>query len=262
MKSIDTDRLKEIQVELLNSVSEFCEKNNLEYFLAYGTLIGAVRHKGFIPWDDDIDLIMKRADYETFISTFNDHHEVHKVYTSRNTAWYPFPYAKISHERTVLKEENDNMTEDIGVNIDLFPLDFMPEDNKILKRIKFQYNMLMLKSIRINKERSFLKNMILRISKFFLQGKSANGIAREIERIATSDYGRSENMGNIVFTEKNTDHAPAEAFSAFEMCEFEGRQYHIPKGYDHWLRSFYGDYMALPPVESRVTHHHFTAYEK
>lgn len=262
MKTIDTARLKELQVELLNSVSEFCEKNNLEYFLAYGTLIGAVRHKGFIPWDDDIDLIMKREDYEVFIRTFNEHHRDHKVYTCKNTQWYPFPYAKISHELTVLKEENDNMTGEIGVNIDLFPLDYIPEDKKILKKIKLQYNILMLKSIKINGERSFLKNTILRVSKVLFKGRSANGIAREIDRIASSTYDRSGNMGNIVFTEKDTDHASAEAFATSVMGEFEGSMYHIPKGYDEWLTNFYGDYMALPPVESRVTHHHFTAYEK
>lgn len=262
MKTIDTKKLKQIQVELLNSVADFCENNHIEYFLAYGTLIGAVRHKGFIPWDDDIDLVMKREDYEKFINTFNNHYKDYKVYTCKNTSWYPFPYAKISNLNTVLKEENDNMTGEIGVNIDLFPLDFLPKDRKILKKIKFQYNMLMLKSIRINKERSLAKNTVLRTSKVLFKGKSANSIANQIDQMAKDSYEKTDVIGNMVFTEKATDYAQASAFKSSENAEFEGRMYSIPKGYHEWLTNFYGDYMALPPEESQVTHHNFVAYEK
>ncbi len=262
MKSIDTKRLKEIQVEILNSVTEFCDENKLEYFLGYGTLIGAVRHQGFIPWDDDIDLVMKRKDYEIFIATFNGHNQDHKVYSCKNTSWYPFPYAKISDETTVLKEENDNMTGEIGVNIDLFPLDYLPKDKKVLKKIKHLYNILMLKSIKINKNRSLVKNIILRVSKVLFKGKSPNGIANQIDQVALSSYEKTKNMGNLVFTEKTTDYAQAPAFKTGEEAEFEGRTYTIPKGYHEWLTNFYGDYMTLPPEESRVTHHHFLAYEK
>lgn len=262
MKTIDIKRLKEIQVELLNSVADFCEENDIEYFLGYGTLIGAVRHKGFIPWDDDIDLIMKRDDYELFIKTFNEEGKSHKVYTHKNTEWYPFPYAKISDEKTVLKEENDNLTGEIGVNIDLFPVDYMPKDKRILKKIKIQYNMLMLKSIKINDQRSLAKNIILRTSKVLFKGKSAHSIARKIDEMAVSSNEKTKLMGNIVFTEKVTDYAKASAFEAGEKAEFEGRMYTIPQGYHEWLTNFYGDYMALPPVESRVTHHTFMAYEK
>ncbi len=260
--NIDAEKLKDIQLSLLNSVATFCEENNIEYFLAYGTLIGAIRHKGYIPWDDDIDLVMMRKDYEKFVATFNNSHKDQKVYTSKNTSWFPFPYAKVSDETTVLKEENDNMTGTIGVNIDLFPLDYLPKDPKILKRMKFHYNILMLKSIRLNKKRSPIKNLILRSSKMLFKGKNPNHIANQIEDIALSDYEKTKIIGNIVFTEKETDFAKASAFESSDMAEFEGRLYTIPQGSHEWLTNFYGDYMTLPPEESRVTHHTFTAYEK
>lgn len=262
MIPVDSKRLKEIQEELLRSVAAFCEANNLEYFLAYGTLIGAVRHKGFIPWDDDIDLVMKREDYERFIASYNGFSEKYRVYTAENTDWFPFPYAKIAKVSTTLKEENDNMTGEIGINIDLFPLDYIPENQAILKKIKFQYQMLMLKSIRINGNRSFIKNLILRVSKVLLAGKSAHSIALKITSLAKESTQNTGKMGNLVFTEKTTDYASSSAFSKSVEMEFEGNKYKAPEGYHEWLTNFYGSYMELPPEESRVTHHHFTAFEK
>lgn len=262
MKSVDSKRLKEIQEELLRSVASFCDDHNLEYFLAYGTLIGAVRHKGFIPWDDDIDLVMKREDYERFIASYNGFSEEYRVYTTENTDWFPFPYAKIAKKETILKEENDNMSGEIGINIDLFPLDFVPEDETIRKKIKFQYQMLMLKSIRINETRSFIKNMILRVSKIFLAGKSAHSIAQNITSLAKESTKNTGKLGNLVFTEKTSDYASISAFDESVELEFEGNKYKAPRGYHEWLTNFYGNYMELPPEESRVTHHHFTAFEK
>ena len=170
MKSVNVNELREIQLSILDSVAEFCEKNNIKYFLAYGTLIGAVRHKGYIPWDDDIDIIMPRTDYEKFINDFNNFSNDYKVYTVNNTEWFPFPYAKVSYENSIIKELSDNMkNHNIGINIDLFPIDGVPKDEKLIKkhlrRLQWLQNLLKLKGIVVVPSRSLYKNLILLIAK-------------------------------------------------------------------------------------------------
>ena len=102
-KEINVEELKQIQLNILKFVDKFCKENNLKYYLAYGTLLGAVRHKGYIPWDDDIDIIMFREDYEKFVTTFKDVN--YKVFATEVNSKYPYPFAKVGDTRTYFEEE-------------------------------------------------------------------------------------------------------------------------------------------------------------
>lgn len=131
MKEINTEDLKRIQIQILLHIDVFCTKHELRYFISGGTLIGAIRHKGFIPWDDDIDIMMLREDYEKFIVLYSQEDKSpYHLYSHNQLHSYPYPFAKMDDSRTILKEDiNEAMV--FGVNIDIFPIDIAPRSEKI-----------------------------------------------------------------------------------------------------------------------------------
>ena len=136
MKEINVDELKKIQIEILDYVSDFCKKNNINYWIDSGTLLGAVRHKGYIPWDDDIDIGMLRDDYEKFMSLFNKNNKSNYVFDCFElNKKCPYPYGKILDTNTIMYEPDEKTGIKSSVFIDLFPYDNIPEDEKIQKKL-------------------------------------------------------------------------------------------------------------------------------
>ena len=126
MKKIETEELKRIQVDILKDIHEFCSINNIHYSLAYGTLLGAIRHQGYIPWDDDIDIMMLRSDYEKFIHTFPGSFKHLSICAPELDLNYYAPYANVWDNRTILDEginNADHRGKTIGIKIDVFPID-------------------------------------------------------------------------------------------------------------------------------------------
>ncbi len=267
MKKLTQDEIKTIQIEILKVVSEYCENENLRYFLAYGTLLGAVRHKGYIPWDDDIDILMPRNDYERFIKYFNKQNKIYRAYSCSNDPVYPWPYAKISYEKTLLVEKLDIRFDKLGVNIDIFPIDGLPESkneqNKILNKIKMMRKILNLKYIAISSGRMLYKNAILLLGKIIFSFINYRKIVGSINRQATMySYKDSKYVACLVWNYGCKEVMPKSIFS--KQCElvFEGRKYKAPIGYHENLVKIYGNYMRLPKMEDRRTHHNFKAYWK
>ncbi|MDE4541321.1 LicD family protein [Thermoanaerobacterium sp. R66] len=267
MQEINLSELRKIQIDILNVVTEFCDNHGIKYFLCGGTLIGAVRHQGYIPWDDDIDIALLRNDYEYFINNFNRYNTLYKVYEPNNTDWYPYPFAKVSYENSIIDEDTDNMPYNIGINIDVFPIDNLPDSKnkqkKLLEKILLQRNILMLKLIKINKERVFYKNIILYLGKFIFKYKKTNTIAKNITELATTYINYETNKaGVIVWGYGESEIVDKSIFNETIKMKFEDKEYSVPRGYHQWLTSIYGNYMDLPPVEKQVTHHVFRAYIK
>ena len=184
-KTINVEELKQVQLDILKFVDEYCKKNNLKYYLAYGTLLGAVRHKGYIPWDDDIDLLMFREDYEKFVTSFKD--ERYKVFATEVNAKYPYPFAKVGDTTTYFEEEIKDVM-DTGVNIDIFPLDYLPEDKvkSVTKKRNFLQKIWTAKRLPLLKRRGLVKNSILALSQLLLSVISVHKIVALMERNAQS----------------------------------------------------------------------------
>ena len=262
MKEVTDKELKSIQLDVLQEFHNFCIAHNLHYSLCAGTLIGAIRHKGYIPWDDDIDVMMPRADYEKFLRDYssNDytlyHHRTHKNYY--------IAYAKLSDNRTYVKEESV-FDCDFGLNIDIFPLDFFPntieESQRWSDNLMFLKNLLSIKYIKWNTHRSLLKNIIVYSLKGLLFPVSTRWIVNRIDILAAKykdiNSGYVGNMTNGYCMKERNPIA-----TGLIDVEFEGHIFKSINNYDIYLKGLFGDYMQLPPVEARVSHHGFTAYWK
>lgn len=267
MKTINIDELKDIQVKILLHVDNFCKENNISYFLAGGTLLGAVRHHGFIPWDDDIDIMMKRDDYEKFIKLYpkNDV-SPYKLYSPEIDRAFPYPYAKIDDSRTVFKEEiNDSVQ--MGVNIDLFPIDKISDDatmqKSLVRRNKFWIDLLTLKRLPLKKRRGLIKNTTLLLSHILLYFLPYSYIVERIIKNAESMRdANTSHCGDLVWGYGIREIMPSNVFSKSLKMKFEDYEFPVPVGYDTFLHNLFGDYMQLPPVEQRVTHHNYEAYWK
>lgn len=266
MKEMVLDEVKEVQLKVLKEVSDFCEKNNIKYFLAYGTLLGAIRHKGYIPWDDDIDIMMLRDDYDKFLELFNESNEELKVAAYELDKTFPYTFAKVFDKKTILKEDvliNYN----IGVNIDVFPMDNLPEDlyesEKLCKKLDILKKIYTLKVIKQNKNRKITKEIILYLSKIIFSFISIRQLVQKISNISKRYRHKPSNyVGCTVWGNSRRGRVEKGIFSNSIDANFEGHIFKVPIGYDTYLKNIYGDYMELPPLEQRKVHHSYRAFWK
>lgn len=263
------EEFKQIQLNILASLHQFCSENGIKYSLAYGSLIGAIRHKGFIPWDDDIDVFLLREDYNKFISsfpkTYNDYYAL--VSMEIDEKWHR-AYGKMFDNRTVEVENTRNLYQGVGVGIDIFPVDEVPDDIskwfRYEKKRRFIRNAFTLKNLTISKERSIGKNLIILLGRLCLAPFSSSFFAKLMNIYGQKYNGKGYNhvyensMGyyNTICPWNKSD------FEEIMDASFEGLTIKIMRGYDNLLSNVYGDYMKLPPEEKRVSHHSFEAYWK
>lgn len=263
----DIEEIKKIQLDILKYVDHFCSQNNIKYALGYGTLIGAVRHKGFIPWDDDIDIIMRRNDYDRFIKLFSKETGRYKVWAHNLQPDYPIPYAKVTDEKT-LKLEGTNYYVERGVDIDVFPLDDLPNDektiDKVYKKLRILSAIYNFKQIKYSTKRKWYKNLILCLGRIAFFWYSMNKLVADISNNAQSYNGcLGDKCANLVdFSTGIKEIMPKSYTDSFVKMQFEDSAFPVPVEYDAYLRCIYGNYMELPPEEERITHHSFNAWWK
>lgn len=269
MREIKKDELKLIQLDMLKAIDQFCTERGIRYFLAYGTLIGAARHKGYIPWDDDIDIVMPRKDYIEFMNGFNYWGKNHyKVVCNEFDSRYYHPFIKVINIDTVMKEENTNDYE-IGVFIDVFPLDELPNNendiNKLYKKIRIYRDILTLKSIPIVERRSWYKNFILLVGQIVFRPISVSYLINKINTLAQTYAGKTANekIGNLTSLAYGMREIwDAKWFADTVYLPFEGYEFSCPQKYTEVLNHTYRDYTKLPPLEKQISTHRFYAYWK
>lgn len=260
MKEINQEELKTIQLDILKSVADYCEANGLIYFLGYGTLLGAVRHKGYIPWDDDIDILMPRPSYEKLLKGFNNNSKTIKAIDFSLNPDYPLPFAKVYDCRTMLSEDFYKDKPTYGIYIDIFPLDGFRNLSNVKKIVRLNKYLNSKKAL-IDGKRSFAKNVIIGIGKILLMFTSKSKIINKMQRIAAEvPYEKSDKICSMFSPYSVKEVCDKTLLEETIMGEFEGFEFRIPKNYDTYLRMIYCDYLKLPPVEKRVAHHTFTAW--
>ncbi len=270
-KLLKLEQIKQIQLNILLEVAAFCDKNGIQYFLTAGTLIGALRHKGFIPWDDDIDLVMLRPDYERFIALFNNRPQVNHIQVvSPQNKHYPYAYAKVMDTQTVFIEDSSMIKKfPLGVNIDIFPLDFLTDDWKNACRwVKYVYRyntLLAIKHISLDKPRSWYKRGLIWLAQSFLKIIPTTWLIKRINTLAQNyiTQPQSKYIGQIVLQAKGEQEIVERSwFASCVPVSFEGYTFAAPVGYDQYLKRLFGNYMQLPPKEQQISHHYFKAYYK
>lgn len=262
MKKIESEEMKKLELEILLAFARYCEERGLTYWIAYGTLLGAVRHKGFIPWDDDVDVLMPREDYEILIREFR--HPVYRLIdplepVSRHS------FVKIVDTRTVKRETNfDYAPGELGIDIDVFPLDGQPEDEAELavwfEKLMGWYRLADFPVRRVHDCRR--KRLILGLINLF--GGKRHRLGSQIKRFclgrARALHGRyplgtGQYVGMVEHCFESTwQRFDREIFEGTVKLEFEGHLFSAPAGYDAFLRNRYGEYMKLPPPEERFSH--------
>lgn len=266
MKEIGFEELRSIQLDILKKVDEYCEQNNIQYSLAYGSLIGAVRHKGYIPWDDDIDIMMPRHDYNQFLSAFNGTYSHLRVISPEIVSSYYAPYANVYLTTTKLIEPHVNHGfKDLGVKIDIFPVDSVPSDvieyERLFKRSSELCRWRSFKSTPIRNQngtlsiRSIVKRIISFLIPFFYLNNELRKMQKEIDN-------NTEYLDIILWPIYKYKRFSHKFFRETIRVPFENIEVCIAKGYDGILTSIYGSYMELPPLENRVAKHDFIAYWK
>ena len=262
----DIREIQQMELGIMEYIHETCQKIGVKYFLAYGSLIGAVRHKGFIPWDDDMDICMLREDYEKLQDyLISNPDERYEVMSYKNNLNYVYPFMKVQDNQTYLLEEDVRIDSNMGIYVDIFPVDGYEDDSvfkdKMTRLIKKrQLSCYTFKGITNTK--SLLNSLIRYISVIVFYFTNTNKYIRGIDELAKSrkvdDY---ELVDYLIYKDMHKPVWKREWLEQTIMGVFEGKEFMIPKNYHEILTSDYGDYMQLPPVELRFSHHDFQLWK-
>ncbi len=253
--------LREVQLVVLTEFDRLCRDEGLTYYLAFGTLLGAVRHGGYIPWDDDIDVMMPRADYDRLTKVFASSAPPHLSLGNTDTrADWPFPWAKISDDRTeVIEPLQDPLP--LGVNLDVFPLDALPS-NKLIGAMRSTVLELLrwageLHYIAPERGRGWHSPLAISVAKPVVRLLPVSTLMKAITWIVRSGRLPGDRVGVRVGSFDWS--VEAGALGAPSELPFEHLKLPAPADPDAVLSEVYGDYRNLPPEAERVSHHAFTA---
>ena len=266
MKEIFIDDIRKVQLAMLDFIDALCREKQICYSLSGGTLLGAVRHRGYIPWDDDIDIFLLRHDYEQFIEEVgksnNGRYRIISPFTDDR---YYYPFAKLCDISTRILEQNDRPFPEMGIYIDIFPVDGLPNDEKQRKRYWSKIRVwkrlnTMVYQKRVSGE-NFAKRVLRRMMFFLLKPMTPNWLAKYLNVLSTKyKVKKSEFVAVSIFGYGEREQLPTSVFSEFEDISFEQKRYRVIKNYDLYLSNLYGDYMTLPPAEQRQRKHGFQAF--
>lgn len=248
------DELKQVELNLLKAFIEICKKHDLQYYIIGGTLLGAIRHKGFIPWDDDIDVGMPRVDYEKFMELAQgDLPAYYFVQNFHTDPEYPLCFGKLRDSRTTFIESSVKSRKiNHGVYIDIFPLDYYPKKNVVLFRWKN-----LLYSARISRQFDSTPSAKMRVMQIISMIFCPSVKAAIVKREALAKKEQSGDLiANLFGAWGQKEIMRSEWYGKGLEASFESVKVMIPEKYDEYLIQLYGDYMTPPPKDKQVGHHY------
>lgn len=263
----------EIALDIMKEIHEFCIDNDIKYSLAYGSLIGAIRHKGFIPWDDDIDIWMTRSNFEKFSRSFvsKKGYRLSSIYDSDSLINFNrVCETKKTYVRSGLKSCNGST----GIWVDIMPLDGVPDDEQLRKKQYDNFTILIgdmreYRALKSSIEQGSIKQRIKALVHFFRKDKSgwqffvnkkANRIHSEMIRIS-KQYAFEQSSFCCYFQCGDAyrkgiqELLPSQSFKNYSLVKFENIELMVTEDYDNLLTLIYGNYMKLPPIEARHKSH-------
>ena len=265
-KKSNIDLLHQVDLDIVKEVVRICEKYGFSYYMLGGTMLGAVRHKGFIPWDDDVDLGMPRKDYESFLQIAPDELASNlRIVNYRSDPNYQYYITRVLDSNTKVEEERiGNENRYTNASIDIFPIDGSP-NNRLLRKIYFfrvlfhraLMSLCYKDSIDRQRRRGRMERIFLWIMERIPVEKMTTPYKQKVKidkLLRKNDVEKSKYIGNIMGAYRTKEIVPAEFYGKGKMYTFESIELNGMDMADEYLTWTYGDYMKLPPEDKRKTH--------
>lgn len=255
-------------LDILKAFMKICKDNGLTYYCCAGTAIGAVRHHGIIPWDDDIDVIMPRPDYDRLLDIAKTaDFGKYEIITPYDDETYPLYFSKLSNRNTTLIEDRQIPCV-IGLYVDIFPLDATDDDVAKAKRLKDRYTKIINRLNAVSTHNTFGEYLSLLKKKeewgrfaiktlaFFCRSAMRRHLIRQMDRLShLYDYDKAKNVQVYTGSYGHREVFPKSWLGKGKEFPFEDTTVLLPECYDEYLRHFFNDYMQFPPVEQRIEKH-------